>query len=205
MSPRTEIDFSGEGLLDAAMARKIILAAGRTPRRDFVSSRRQKGKEALDQTLLGLNAGARFNPVLVLRDLDFDAACGAELVATLASNHLPKGRENGLLLRIAVRSAEAWFMADAEALHRATGIPQSIIPGNPETSQTPKPDFISLLRRAKMSFRRRLDLADTNAVADWPKIAGWLGDEFIPDHWRPAEAAKAAPSLARCLERVRHI
>ncbi len=203
MSRPIEVDYSGEGLLDAALARHIILAAGCIPRRDFISNRRIKGKASLDASLKGLNAGARFNPVLVLRDLDQDEDCGGSLVDALCKVRIQAPREKGLLLRVAVRTADAWLLADARSLSRSTGIPEAIIPSDPEALEAPKQRLIALLRRANLPLRRELGLIKSDEPADWPKIAGWLGQVFVPSKWQPQEAAEHAPSLARCLLRLR--
>jgi hypothetical protein len=104
MSP-VEIDFLGEGLSDEAVARKIIIAVGGVPGLSRLRPFAGAGKNSLDNRLSGLNAGLQFRrpPILVLRDLDHDAGCPAELVSNLIS-----GRHPNLVLRVCVRETESW-------------------------------------------------------------------------------------------------
>ncbi|MEO8714989.1 MAG: hypothetical protein ABI369_08245, partial [Acetobacteraceae bacterium] len=108
---RLEIDYLGEGASDEAIARKLILAVTGLPGVSYRRPRVGTGKQSLDKRLKGLNAGVAYGkPVLVLRDLDHDAPCPAELVAKLLPARHPR-----LLLRICPRESEAWLMADHAA------------------------------------------------------------------------------------------
>ena len=199
MSP-VEIDYSGEGTTDAEAARRLILAAGAQPGRDFTQRKQPRGKEALDKRLQGYNAGAGHTPVLVLRDLDQEP-CAHHVVQTC----LPR-RHPDCLLRIAVRSLEAWLLADREAIASFAKVPLPKVPPTPETLPRPKHSLVQLLRHTRdRETRRTLDL-DTEAGPTWQQLGGW-SDEFIRLAWDPRRAAEsgAAPSLSRALLRLQAV
>lgn len=199
MSHSTEVDYSGEGRLDASLARRLILVAGLTPGRDLTLGRLKSGKAALDESMRGLNASARHRPVLVLRDLDDDAPCGGALVAKLEARAMLRSRTPALLLRIAVRSADAWLLADREGLANALGVSPVRIPSFPESLDRPKHRLQALFAHVPLSIRRQLGLPRGPKQLPWPPVAGWLARDFVPEIWEPRRAAGNAPSLARCL------
>ena len=199
MSP-VEIDYSGEGTTDAEAARKMILAAGALPGRDFTQRKQPHGKAALDKRLRGYNAGAAYTPILVLRDLDQEN-CAVQSVQIL----LPR-RHPDCLLRIAVRSLDAWLLADREVIARFAKVPMAEVPHAPETLAHPKRSLVQLLRHTKdRETRRRLDL-DTEAGPTWQQLGGWSGD-FIRLAWDPRRAAASGvvPSLSRAILRLQAV
>jgi hypothetical protein len=199
MLPSIEIDYDGEGLLDAAVARKVIVAAGCHPGRDFVSRSRAKGKDALDRRLRGLAAGARYRPILVLRDLDADAPCGGGLAAALWRDTVGQAPHPGLLLRVAVRSVEAWLLADTVGIARATACDAARLIDDPDGLQDPKAALVALLRSAPArGLRSELGLRKRDDAMRWPLVAAWL-DRFVAEDWDPRRASGRSPSLRRCL------
>ncbi len=195
--PLVEIDFGGEGRTDAEAARKMILAAGALPGRDFTLRSQPRGREALDRALAGYNAGARFTPILVLRDLD-NLPCAAEAVAA----RLPQ-RHGHCFLRIAVRSLDAWLMADRDAIANFAKVRAALVPDFPETLPRPKDVLMSILRQSKnRPMRRALGIDD--GTVGWQMIGAWSA-EFIRDHWDPERAARIgrAPSLTKAMHRLR--
>lgn len=198
MSLPVEVAVCGEGPTDIAIARRLVSAAGGLPGVDLLGSRPGRGKSALDKRLPGLLAGAAFRPTLILRDLDTDAPCAGALIAAL----LPKPGK-GLCLRIAVRSADAWLLADAAAFADAFGVRSSQIPREPESIANPKAAIAQLCRTSR---RREIRLAAAGPVIE-PQVLGlWLSD-FARGIWDPIRASEngGAPSLARALRRVAEI
>jgi hypothetical protein len=200
MSP-LEIDYLGEGPSDDIVARKVILAAAAVPGTSYRRPLTGTGKESLDKRLAGLNAGTVFGkPVLVLRDLNNDAVCPAELVEQL----LPE-RNAGMLLRICVRETETWLMADFAAYAHFCGIKASRIPTMPETLRDPKQVILGWAESGQAKDLRRY-LADgrRRGVPDWAILGEWHAD-FANTHWRPerAEQSGRAPSLSRSLARIK--
>lgn len=178
----------GEGPTDIVVARRLIEAAGGRPGVDLLGPRPTRGKEALDRRLNGLIAGARYRRTLVLRDLDHDAACPGVL-----RQHLLAGEPEGLCLRIAVRSIEAWLMADHDGFASEFGLRPSTIPREPEVLAYPKVTAKDMIgRTTKRAYRQ----------APEPQIFGlWLSD-FARENWQPARAAARSPSLARAITRL---
>lgn len=196
MSSLVEIALCGEGPTDIAIARALVRVGGGVPGRDLLGRRR--GKAELDRRLPGLAAGALFRPTLVLRDLDADAPCAGDLVAALVPTYQP-----GLCLRIAVRSAEAWLLADTAAFAEVFGLKVGQMPRDPETLEKPK----SLIwQRCRKSRIREYRSATEAAELEPQRLGLWLSN-FVNDHWSPTRAAEsgAAPSLARALRRVREL
>lgn len=154
----------------------------------------QNGKGNLDRNLSGYNYAAKLSHWLVLRDLNGDAPCAPTLVSQL----LPRPAEL-MSLRIAVRAAEAWLMADRESFARFLGISVDILTRDPEQLLDPKGEVMRLAKRS-----RRREIKDSMPVPEG--MSGRVGPgytakivEFASAHWRPEEAARLSPSLARCM------
>lgn len=202
MSSPVEIAYCGEGPTDAAVARRLILAAGGVPGMDYLTARPGRGKSSLDGRLAGFNVLARRQAVLVLRDLDSDAACPGALLQAL----VPR-REALLLLRIAVRSVETWLMADRAAFARALGLREAEVTTTPEDLPRPKTEVERLLSKSKdRTLRRRLGLDGPTGRTQPQLVAAELAD-FAATRWDPARAARSghAPSLGRALRRLRDL
>jgi hypothetical protein len=202
MSP-PEIDYLGEGPSDDAMARKIIVTAACLPGTSYRRPLSGTGKESLDKRLRGLNAGAAYGrPILVLRDLNRDASCPAELVARLLPN-----RHDNMLLSVCVREAEAWLIADAETYARFCGLPLSQVPARPETLADPKSVILGSADSGRAPrLKRHVDDGRRRGVPDWALLGEWHA-EFVQVRWNPIRAASSgrAPSLCRALARLRRL
>jgi hypothetical protein len=190
------IDYIGEGETDAAVARRLIEHVGAPLGRNWLDRRGPRGKQALDRRLGGFANTARHGArVLILRDLDDDAPCAGDLVGQL----LPK-RPDTLLLRIAIRSVEAWLMADRTGFAAAMRIRMGLIAEKQESLLHPKATLIELGRKSKDRHIRDV------FSGSWQQQAGWLID-FVEDHWSVTRAAEsgAAPSLRRAIARLRDL
>src|SRR5262245_64345929 len=97
-----------EGDADEAIARAILMHCKQSCLRALILG----GKGRLDPKLRGYLDAASRSPWLILRDLDHDADCAPMLVA----KHAMSGNRSAL--RIPVRSAEAWLLADTERAAR---------------------------------------------------------------------------------------
>lgn len=197
-----EVDYVGEGPTDAEVARALIRAAGGSPGTDYVTPRRGRGKDNLDQRLAGFRAGAEHGrPILVLRDLDSDAPCAGELVSRLMTSPHPL-----FCLRVAVRAVEVWLMADRKAFAREFGVGENAVPPNEqlESLVDPKARLIELARQSrKHDIRQGVPPSSRSGVRVGPEYAAWLSD-FARDQWDPrrAVAAGGVPSLERALLRL---
>jgi hypothetical protein len=131
----------------------------------------------------------------VLRDLDHDADCAPELV-----EHLLPRRSPNLLLRVPVRSIEAWLLADHEAIAQFLSVPITAVPSQPEKLDRPKRSLVDLARRSRrVAVRRGMVPAERISAEVGPGYTAGL-IELVGSHWSPRRAAERAPSLAGCLE-----
>lgn len=191
MSP---ISYSGEGRTDAILAQRLIVAAGGTVGNNYVVGRKNHGKDALDRSLHGLVIAARHgHRLLVLRDLDSDTQCAASLVRRLVPELPP-----GFCLRIAVRAAEAWILADRDAVARALRVNRAKVPADPEALPDPKKALRELASAARNREAKRLLLGTRQ------QMQGWVS-EFVAVAWNPCDAAHNAPSLERALKQIRKL
>ena len=197
------VDYLCEGRSDEAIARRLIELAGGVPGVSYLRPQSGTGKSNLDRKLGGVNAGAAFGkPVLVLRDLDHDAACPAELVGRL----LP-ARHRLLLLRICGRESEAWLMADRAAYARHCGTKAARLPQVPEAIGDPKAFLVHLADTGHApKLRRHLGDTRRRGVPDWRALGEWHA-VFAESVWDPQRsiASGRVPSLARALMRLEEV
>lgn len=182
-----------EGVVDEAVLRCLLTQVGALSGPIYG----KQGKQHLRQRLKGYNQAARFNPWVILVDLDHDEACAPPFRESWLPTPAPY-----LCFRIAVHEVEAWLMADHEQLARFFSIARSRIPQDPEAVDDPKRTMVEL---AKHSRRRAI----REDMVPRPQSGREVGPayssrliEFIeaPDiGWRPDVAAKSSDSLARCL------
>ena len=118
---------------------------------------------------------------------------------TYARNVLPTPAP-GMTFRIAVRSVEAWLMADREGIATFLGIPKENFPVNPDLETNPKLFLVDLVRRKCRKKRMREDMipTQTGKLKVGPLYATRI-PEYAQFHWRPEIAAQHSDSLARCI------
>ncbi len=187
-----------EGESDVAAVESML--GTRSIRVDAQRIFRTSGKAKLDRKIRGYNQAAAQSPWLVLRDADHDEGGCA---AALRESRLPANSQNpGLSFRLAVRSIEAWLLADAEAFAATFLVPASIVPSGVEQLPDPKQTLGDLCRRSRKPAIRK-------AMAPPPGSAGRVGPEYVSflsqysrTAWRPNVAAANAPSLARALREI---
>jgi hypothetical protein len=184
------VTVAAEGIVDTAVAQKVLSSVGLVPG----TVHGQRGKDLLDKSLRGYNAGARFAPWFVLRDLDHDADCAPELVPRL----LPAPSAN-MRLRLAVRSVEAWLLADSKRISAFLHVATEKVPRSPDELADPKQALVNLARESR-SREIRSDLVPGRGTT------GRVGPaytarrvEFASLRWRPTTAARRSDSLRRCL------
>lgn len=185
-----------EGDLDEAVLRRVLGDIGITL--GLVHGR--KGKAFLLQCLPGYNNAANFAPWVVLIDLDQDCVCATSCLRQWLHSPAPQ-----MCFRVAVRSIEAWLLADRERVARLLGIRTRLIPTKPDDLDDPKRELISLARRSsRRSVREELVPRDGSGRAVGPLYTTRM-IEFVMDKnagWRPEEAARISYSLSRCLQRL---
>ena len=179
-----------EGEPDAVIAARLLALVGL----EIGQIYGRRGKDHLDNRLPSYNQAARYSKWLVLRDLNGDAACAAELVADLLGR-----RSQGLCLRIAVRASEAWLMADKERISAFLSVPANRVPLNPDALANPKREMVNLARHSRRRAIRE-DMVPELGVSSQvgPAYTSRLV-EFASTFWRPQVAAIQSESLARSI------
>jgi hypothetical protein len=130
---------------------------------------------------------AQRQAVVILTDLD-RAACPAALLDDWFGRSV---RPVNLLLRVAVREAESWLMADHQAMRQLIG-KRGVLPAQPDDLPDPKRH---LLRLAKLAPRQvRLDLVKDAGAASSQGI-GYNArlTELVHTAWNPERAAQRSP------------
>lgn len=181
-----------EGLVDEAVVRKLFSDLSLTPGAFHTTS-----IPAFEARLHRFNQAARHSPWFALCDLDRD-----ECAPTRQQRYLPEPAP-GMCFRIAVRSVEAWFLADREGIARFLRVAKDSVPFAPEDEPDPKSRIIALARRSRSrAIREGLVPVAGDRRRVGPEYALMVG-EFARDHWSPERAANLAPSLRRTIERCR--
>ena len=183
-----------EGDVDAAVARRLIRMAGG----QIHKVEGFRGKRFLSQRIASYNQAARFHPWFVLVDFDGDAVCPGELYRIWMPNPGPL-----MCCRFAVQEAEAWLLADSEALSRFLAVPPLSFCSAPDAVPNPKRFIIDVARRS----RKREVVKDlVPRVGSGREVGPAYTSrmiEFIENHWRPQVAEGSSPSLCKCRIRLR--
>lgn len=188
-----------EGTTDEPVAEKLLQATGLSATRIMVAG----GKPALDRRLPGLNRSATRLAWLVIRDLDQDdrTRCIPALTEDLLGG--PAGR--AMCFRLAVRSLEAWLLADHVAFAEYFAVTRAL-PHRVDELDDPKTSLINLCRRSrKKDIKEGIPPRPGSRRSVGPEYAGIIQD-FGRNRWRPDRARRRSPSLDRalkCLTRLR--
>lgn len=194
---RVPISAAVEGIVDEAVARRLILFAGAILGPVYG----RQGKQFLQHRISGYNAAAMRAPWIVLVDLNGNDACAPALSAAW----LERPASVYLCFRVAVRAVEAWLLADGERIADFLRVRIANIPVNPEDLANPKETMVALARASRrMDIRRDMVPRDGSGRPVGPAYSSRL-IEFASKSWRPEIATKRAASLARavdCLKRL---
>lgn len=140
-------------------------------------------------------------PVVLMTDLD-KAPCPVALIeGWMGAGKRPAG---ALLLRICVRAAEAWVLADSKTVAEFLGIDPDRVASQPEGLQDPKVELLRLAEGANRTLRKRfLPLPGSKATVghDYNRLL----EEFVATLWNPTAAALRSPSLARARLRLKEL
>lgn len=185
-----------EGNVDEAVFRRVVACVRALPGPVYGKT----GKVDLRRRLSGFDQAAHHFPWLVLVDLNHDATCAPPLRIHWLPEPAPL-----MCFRVVVRAVEAWLMADREHLARFLALSVSRLPFDPEAINHPKQVLVDLARRSrKRETREDMVPRPGSRRSVGPAYTSRL-IEFVEDigsGWRPAVAAKNAPSLHRCLSRL---
>src|SRR5487761_73737 len=148
----------------------------------------------LKRTIGGFNNAAKGTPFLVATDLDrYD--CPLALIG----DWLTQPKHHNLLIRVAVREAEAWVLADRDSFANFLGINIGRVPQDVEALPNPKAKLIELARESR---KRRLRddicprLHGTSKIG--PNYNACLG-RFVSESWNPTAARLNSRSLDRTI------
>lgn len=156
-----------------------------------------QGKDYLDKRLANFNLAARHGNWLVVRDLDEDADCPARL----ARVKLP-APSKGMCFRVAVRSVEAWLLADAEGIASFLKVATHQVPHSPESLQDPKGTLVRLAARSRSrEIREDMVPASGTTAQVGPAFVSRIV-EFTGGKWNWRRAQTRSDSLKRCVNRI---
>ena|SRR5579863_10304164 len=179
-----------EGATDEPVARRLLEHVGLVAGIVYGS----RGKGLLLKRLPGYNQAARFTPWFVMIDLDNDATCVSDALRIWLPNP-----ETNMRLRVAVRSVEAWLLADREHLASFLHVAPSRLPHNPDREINPKQTLIDIARTSTDgNVRRDFVPRQESGARVGPLYANRL-NEFTMKYWQPEEAARRSESLRRCI------
>lgn len=102
-----QVNVLVEGMQDEAVAKKLLMHVGL----EIGTVYGRSGKPHLLKRIGAYNKAAYYAPWFVLVDLDMDAQCPSHALTQWLSEPAAQMR-----FRIAVRSIEAWLLADRESI-----------------------------------------------------------------------------------------
>lgn len=191
-----EVYVGVEGLSDQGVASSIIRSCGLS----VAGFYGMHGKSSLLKKLTAYNAAAMHAPWVVFVDLDNDGLCPGEKL-----NEWLPNPSSLMCFRIAVREMEAWLLADHEETARFLGVSRARIPESPEDLEDPKATLLSIARHSrKRAIREGLIPRPGSGQKVGPTYASDIR-EYGRTQWRPMVAAETAPSLQRCVSRIRQL
>jgi hypothetical protein len=183
------VDYAVEGLLDAAVVRKLFATSKIPVGRNFGGS----GKNFILSRLSKWNQAAKYSPWFVMVDLDQEAC-----VPLALKNWLPAPSPL-MRFRIAVKEVESWLLADRAGLGEFLGFDPTKIPLSPDELEDPKSALLTLCRSSNdSSVKKDMLPRDNYKSLEGPAYASRL-TSFVGEAWNPKEARKVSPSLDKCL------
>ena len=137
------------------------------------------------------NVAKNVMPVLMVADAD-QAPC----VVTQRNSWLPPDVSQRLSMRLAVKEAEAWVLADHIGFSKFAVVSKDLFPGKPEAESDPKQTLLALIKKSK-----RRELRDEMLPVKGATSPVGLGynvhmTDFVKNHWNIGRAVDRAPSLA---------
>ena len=137
--------------------------------------------------------------VVILTDLDKASCPGLLRADWLGGLPCPEN----LLLRVAVREAESWLLADHDAVRQFMGS-KGVLPKNPDDLPDPTQYVLQLAEKAHRDVR--LDMVRASGAISGQGI-GYNArlTELVSTAWSPGRAAERSPSLGRARIRLRQL
>ena len=179
-----------EGSTDEPVAKKLLKHVGLEVGVVYSGG----GKSRLLQRSPIYNKAAQFAPWFILLDLDADTPCASQAIAQWLPNPT-----NGMRFRVAVRSIEAWLMADRDSMASFLSVAPSKIQHAIELDRNPKQTLINIARTSRdKSMRDAIVPRQESGAKVGPLYVAQL-TEFTEKYWRPQVAQKHCDSLHRCI------
>jgi len=188
------MDALVEGLIDEAVARRIIVSSGH----EFGVCYGKKGIGYIQQKIQKFNASAPRGLMLTLVDfMDTQLFCPPDVV----HQWLPHRHPN-MIFRVVVKEIESWLLADrvnfADFLH----VSLSRIPANPEQLDDPKQTVVNLARHSRSKHIKEALMPGRATSAPVGKLYASEMISFIQNQWDVRVARGNAPSLNRCMSKL---
>jgi len=196
------IHLVAEGPMEEAVAERLLPFCGHTPGTVY-------GKQGCayirEKAARFHHLATEHSGVLVLTDFrDAKAICVAAALQEYVWNRLPNPL-GSFLCCFAVNELESWLLADRKGLANFLGIAVSKMPLQPEKENLPKRTLVNL---ARSSRRNRI----SEGIAPPPGHRSAVGPEYVPlmyefiaNFWNIEAAMRCAPSLERCVRRLREL
>jgi hypothetical protein len=195
MNPPIPISLAVEDALTESLAHRILGAIPTQYATQTIYNR--GGNGYLKRIIDGLNNAAKGTPFLVGTDLD-----RYECPSALIADWLRHPKHHNLLIRVAVREAEAWVLADRHAFAEFLGIKVANVPADVEALPNPKESLIQLARGArKRQLRDDLCPSPSSTSKIGPNYNARLGS-FVSTSWNPNHARLNSRSLDRTMNRL---
>ena len=169
-----------EDELSEAVALKILGFIEQEENRCFGHKKAftKKGYGDIKRNIRKYNEIAKYNPVLVLVDLD-NTDCAPSKMSEFID--FPKNRN--FIFRIAVREVEAWLFADRKNFAEYLGVAIARIPMQPEEIDDPKQFLFNIARRSKKKAIREDIPPEPESKARIGKNYNGRLKEFVWKHW----------------------
>jgi len=187
-----------EGFLDDVLATKLINSVGLTPGMSYGN----KGYTYIKQKITSFNKSAKESfYILTLVDfMDSQLNCPPEVIMKLLPHPSPN-----MVFRVVVRELESWLIADRKNLAKFLKINLNQIPDNPESLDDPKRTLVNLARKSSNARIRSSLVPEQGSTAQIGKLYSYEMTHFIQNFWDWKTAESHAPSLKRCLTRLRQL
>lgn len=184
-----------EDELSAAVMRRLIAASGR----DFIIDRvfNARGYGRLKIGVDKFKSASHALPHIVLTDLD-TCPCPPELLRQWHATQLPPQ----MLLRVVVRTIEAWLLADRGGIAEFLSVAPIKIPLVPEAEANPKQTLINLARKSRLRRLAQALVPGKGSCAQIGAQYNTLLSGFVREQWNVDLARSQAPSLDRTLTRL---
>lgn len=190
----TTVNCAVEGTLDEVVVRRLVSHAGLTCGPIYGGS----GKQRLRRSIGGYAQGARRSDWFVLVDLDADYVCAASLVAEWLPDVPARMR-----LRVAVREAESWLLADRAGIAAFLSASRDLVPRDPDGIDDPKAALTNVARRSRArTIREGVPPRTGSGRPIGPLYVAELS-RFIRERWDIDAAEASSPSLTRCVSALR--